>query len=57
MCRLIEGEESETLKEVYQKYFVDRGETQGDPFLVSIGRWQNKEYLKAVNVFQADNSK
>ena len=51
MCRLMEGEESESGKEVYQKYFIERGEAQGDPYLVNIGRWQRKEYLKAVNIF------
>ena len=35
----MEGEESENLKEVYLKHFVERGEKAGDPYLQNIGRW------------------
>ena len=33
MIRLMEGEESELLKDIYQKHFVERGERMGDPYL------------------------
>ena len=57
MCRCIEGDESETLKEIYQEQFIQRGEQLNDPFLVNIGHWQRKEVIKAVNQFAIDNTK
>lgn len=39
MIRLMDQEDSEVLKDVYLKQFVERGEKIGDPYLQNIGRW------------------
>jgi hypothetical protein len=35
----MDEEGSEFLRELYLKYFVQRGEKIGDPYLQNIGRW------------------
>ncbi|CDW90006.1 wd-40 repeat-containing protein [Stylonychia lemnae] len=57
IVRLMDQEDSEILKDVYLKHFVERGEKAGDPYLQNIGRWQRKEFLKSVNIFTLDNTK
>jgi hypothetical protein len=57
VCRLMEGEDSESMKGVYQEYFIDRGVQNNDPFMVSIGRWGRKEYVMALNAFQLEARK
>ena len=49
ICRIIEGEDSQLLKDLYQKYCVDIGTKNEDVWLVNIGLWWRKEYIDAVN--------
>lgn len=57
ICRIMEGDDSEELKQIYQEQFIDRGEKLNDPYLINIGKWLRKEFIKAVNVFAIDSSK
>ena len=46
-----EKKEESWLEKIYMKHYIERGEQINDPYLQNIGRWQRKEYVKAVNVF------
>ena len=50
LCRIFDPENSTgELDKVAQKWFVERGEKFNDPFLINIGYWLKKEFVKAVN--------
>ena len=54
ICRVVEGEDSKNLKQIYQEHFIERGEKLGDPYLVNLGRWLRKEYIKSLNAFKIE---
>ena len=51
MCR-VQDPENKTgcIDKVLQKYFIERGNKFNDPFLVNIGHWLKKEYIKSINM-------
>lgn len=44
------------LEQVYEEFFLRRGEAFGDVYLQSIGLWNQKKYVQAVNVLQVEQS-
>ena len=51
MCRITDPEDkSGCLDKVLTKWFIERGNKLNDPFLVNIGFWLKKEYIKSVNM-------
>ena len=50
MCRIFDPEnETKEIDKVADKWFIERGEKFNDPFLINIGYWLKKEFVKAVN--------
>lgn len=51
MCRIHDPEnKTGSLDKVLTKWFIERGNKFNDPFLVNIGFWLKKEYIKSVNM-------
>mmetsp|Transcript_24687 Transcript_24687/g.33021 ORF Transcript_24687/g.33021 Transcript_24687/m.33021 type:complete len:82 (-) Transcript_24687:4199-4444(-) len=51
MCRIHDPEGTTgCLDKLLQKWFIDRGTQFNDPFLMNIGYWLKKEYIKSVNL-------
>ena len=40
------------LDQIYEKYFINRGEDFSDIYLKSLGFWGKKQYIQAVNALQ-----
>ena len=50
MCRIFDPEnKTGEIDKVAQKWFIERGEKFNDPYLMSMGYWLKKEFVKAVN--------
>ena len=50
MCRVIDPEgKTGCLNNLLDQWFIQRGTTFNDPFLISIGYWLKKEFVNSVN--------
>ena len=50
MCRIQDPEgKTGCLDKLLDKWFIERGEKFNDPFLMNIGFWLKKEFVKSVN--------
>lgn len=49
ICRLMESEGSEELTRLYKIFYIDKGISHGDPWLVSLGNWLCGNHLEALN--------
>ena len=55
ICRVVDPEnKTGEIEKVTQKWFIDRGEQFNDPFLINIGYWLRKDYIKSVNQLSPD---
>lgn len=50
MCRIIDPDgKTGCLSKLCDKWFIERGQQFNDPFLINIGYWLKKEFVKSVN--------
>ena len=55
MCRISDPEgKTGCLDQLLQKWFIDRGARFNDPYLMNIGFWLKKEFVKSVNQLAPD---
>ena len=51
LCKIYDPQnEKKAIDSVLDQDFIKRGETMNDPYLINIGMWLKKEFLKAVNM-------
>jgi hypothetical protein len=55
VCKIFDPQnEKKTLDTVLDNEFIKRGEHMNDPYLMNIGMWHKKEFLKAVNTLSPE---
>ncbi len=52
---LTDGSLRTYLEEIYEEYFIKRGQEFGDVYLASIGFWNQQKYVQAVNALHAEH--
>lgn len=59
MCKIHDPQnETKNIENLLEQQFVKRGESLNDPYLINVGFWLQKQFIKAVNVLspsQEDN--
>ena len=51
ICRLMEGDNSEELKNIYSEYYIGQGTKCKDPWLTSLGYWLCGKHMESLNCF------
>ena len=44
------------MEEIYQEYFIKRGQEESDIYLKAIGLWNLKKFVQAVNSLQMEEN-
>jgi hypothetical protein len=53
IARLVEGYDSDTVKDLINKHLIEAGKDVEDPWLVSIGNWWKGDHFEAINVLSS----